>query len=275
MECITVCGAKAQIPRNQDEQVLEDMQARFEFLSQTANTPARFTENQTGPNAKRLILDRDNYYASTGGHGACRGCGEVTAIRQITAAAHAISSPGCKNEIGAIEGLLGGLAEKRLKLADEPVRLARIEATVAVLEKRLFDLESGPTGAGPSPMVIANATGCSSVYCSTFPFNSYRDPWVNSLFQDAPALAKGIFEGLAADMTSVVKAARIAELELADSYEPGRHDREFRTLAWEKFTDAELARIPTVISMGGDGANYDIGFGALSKVLTTHAPSKC
>ena len=47
--------------------------------------------------------------------------------------------------------------------------------------------------------MIANATGCSSVYASTFPFNPYTDPWVNSLFQDTPAVAKGIFEGLSAD----------------------------------------------------------------------------
>ena len=40
--------------------------------------------------AKRLMLDRNNYYATTGGHGACRGCGEVTAIRLVTGANHAI-----------------------------------------------------------------------------------------------------------------------------------------------------------------------------------------
>jgi pyruvate/2-oxoacid:ferredoxin oxidoreductase beta subunit len=38
--------------------------------------------------------------------------------------------------------------------------------------------------------VIANATGCSSVRFD-LPFNPYNDPWVNSLFQDTPAVAKG------------------------------------------------------------------------------------
>ena len=32
--------------------------------------------------------------------------------------------------------------------------------------------------------------------------------------------------------------------------------------------------LPTVISMGGDGATYDIGFGALSRVLSTSTPIK-
>ena len=76
----------------QDAALLDDLQQRFEFLSRTPNTPARFFESATRPDGetKRLMLDRDNYYAMTGGHGACRGCGEVTAIRLVIAANHAI-----------------------------------------------------------------------------------------------------------------------------------------------------------------------------------------
>ncbi|MCK7474030.1 MAG: thiamine pyrophosphate-dependent enzyme [Rhodopseudomonas palustris] len=32
--------------------------------------------------------------------------------------------------------------------------------------------------------------------------------------------------------------------------------------------------MPTVLSMGGDGATYDIGFGALSRLLSTSTPIK-
>ena len=78
--------------------------------------------------------------------------------------------------------------------------------------------------------MIANATGCSSVYASTFPFNPYTDPWVNSLFQDTPAVAKGIFEGLSADALEHVKAIRTAKLELADDYDPQVYDKLLRTL---------------------------------------------
>ena len=35
-----------------------------------------------------------------------------------------------------------------------------------------------------------------------------------------------------------------------------------------------MGLLPTVISMGGDGATYDIGFGALSRVLSTSTPIK-
>ena len=44
--------------------------------------------------------------------------------------------------------------------------------------------------------------------------------------------------------------------------------RFFRTLSWADFTPEEMGLMPTVISMGGDGATYDIGFGALSRVLS-------
>ena len=91
LECIDVCGPHALVERQQDAPLLETLQARFEFLSRTPNTPARFIDGATMPDgdAKRLMLDRNNYYATTGGHGACRGCGEVTAIRLVTGANHA------------------------------------------------------------------------------------------------------------------------------------------------------------------------------------------
>jgi pyruvate-ferredoxin/flavodoxin oxidoreductase len=157
---------------------------------------------------------------------------------------------------------------------DDAVRRRRIDAVLAQLEKRMYLLESGPTGNGPASAVIANATGCSSVYASTFPFNPYNDPWVNSLFQDTPAVAKGLFEGITAGAVDDVKALRVARLELEDAYVPEIHDRYLRTLGWDQFTPQELALLPTAFSVGGDGATYDIGFGALSRLLATSTPIK-
>ena len=272
LECTTVCGSDALVATEQDDALLETLQARFEFLTKTANTPARFTSTLSGANAKRLILDRDNYYAMTGGHGGCRGCGEVTALRLIMAANNALHGKTRKEHIGQVEELMAQLDAKAT--AVDATRAARIAAAKAQLEKHLFMLESGPTGDGISNAVIANATGCSSVYSSTFPFNPYKAPWVNSLFQDTPAVAKGIFEGVAADVLDDYKAVRIAELELADAYDPAVHDKYFRTFNWEQFSETELARLPTIFSIGGDGATYDIGFGALSRLLATHTPIK-
>ena len=101
MECIDVCGPGALQPRVQDDHVLDELQERFEFLSRTANTPARFVDGAVRPDGdiKRMMLDRANYYATTGGHGACRGCGEVTAIRLVMSANHAIQGKRRKEHI--------------------------------------------------------------------------------------------------------------------------------------------------------------------------------
>ncbi len=275
LECIDICGPKALVPREQDAAMLERLQAQFEFLSHTPNTPARFIEGN-GP-VRRLMLDRNNYYSTVGGHGACRGCGEVTAIRLVTAASHAIHDKRRKEHIREVEALIENLQAKLAVLdkgEGDAARRERIAATIATLEKRLYRLESGPSGNGPSSTVFANATGCSSVYASTFPFNPYTDPWVNSLFQDSPALAKGIFEGLSAEAVEDFRALRIARLELDDQYDPQVHDRMFRLFSWADFSAEELALLPTVISLGGDGATYDIGFGALSRLLSTTTPIK-
>ena len=279
LECVDVCGPHALVERVQNPELLQTLQTRFEFLSRTSNTPARFVDGAIGPDGdvKRLMLDRHNYYATTGGHGACRGCGEVTAIRLVTSTNHAIHDTRRREQIKEIEDLIERLQAKAptaKATTEDPKRPERIATTLTTLEKELYLLESGPRGEGPATAVIANATGCSSVYASTFPFNPYTDPWVNSLFQDTPAVAKGVFEGLSADATAYVRAARTAKWDLEDEYEPPIHDKVLRTLGWADFTPDELAQLPSVISMGGDGATYDIGFGALSRVLSTSTPIK-
>ena len=45
---------------------------------------------------------------------------------------------------------------------------------------------------GPESMGIVAATGCNTVFGSTYPFNPYLVPWTNSLFENAPAVAIGI-----------------------------------------------------------------------------------
>ncbi|MEO5376585.1 MAG: thiamine pyrophosphate-dependent enzyme [Magnetococcus sp. DMHC-6] len=76
---------------------------------------------------------------------------------------------------------------------------------------------------------IVAATGCNTVYGSTYPYNPYRVPWTNSLFENAPAVAMGI---------------------RAHWDRTGRADQ----VLWV---------------FGGDGAMLDIGFQALSRMLAS------
>jgi pyruvate ferredoxin oxidoreductase beta subunit len=87
---------------------------------------------------------------------------------------------------------------------------------------------------GPDSMGIVAATGCNTVFGSTYPFNPYLVPWTNSLFENAPAVALGI-------------RAR-----------------------WDAAGHPER-RLWVV---GGDGAMYDIGFQSLSRMVASSADIK-
>jgi pyruvate ferredoxin oxidoreductase beta subunit len=82
---------------------------------------------------------------------------------------------------------------------------------------------------GRENIAIVAATGCNTVYGSTYPYNPYLVSWTNSLFENAPADAMGI--------------------RLRWNQRGWQHKR-----LWV---------------LGGDGAMFDIGFGALSRALAS------
>ena len=149
---------------------------------------------------------------------------------------------------------------------------------IADLITKLKDLrwryEDGTTGKGRAKMGMLNATGCTSVWGSTFPFNPYPFPWANHLFQDSASMALGVYEGHMAKMTDGFKTIRLAELVLKDQYDPERHEEELRYFGWEDFTDEEFLLCPPVLAVGGDGAMYDIGLQNISRVMMSGRPIK-
>jgi pyruvate-ferredoxin/flavodoxin oxidoreductase len=149
---------------------------------------------------------------------------------------------------------------------------------MAQLLEKLKDLRwryvEGPSKRGRSEMGIINATGCTSVWGSTYPYHPYPFPWTSHLFQDSPSVAMGIFEGHMAKMAEGFKAVRKAELELAGEYNAEKHDDFFRRFDWHQFSADEWLLCPPVVSLGGDGAMYDIGFQNLSRALMSGMPIK-
>ena len=91
----------------------------------------------------------------------------------------------------------------------------------------------GQTRQGRADMGIINATGCSSVWGSTYPYNPYPFPWTNHLFQDSPSIALGVFQGHMTKMAEGFKAIRQAELELAGEYRAQEHDEFFTYFTWK------------------------------------------
>jgi len=161
--------------------------------------------------------------------------------------------------------------------ASKPLDQAWVRNMAQLLEK-LKDLKwryvEGPTKRGRADMGMVNSTGCTSVWGSTWPFHPYPFPWTNHLFQDSPSVAMGLFEGHMVKMADGFKAVRLAEKELAGDYLPARDDDFFNRFDWQQFSEEEWHLCPPVVSLGGDGAMYDIGFQNLSRAMMSGMPVK-
>ncbi|MFQ5612539.1 MAG: 2-oxoacid:acceptor oxidoreductase family protein [Anaerolineae bacterium] len=260
-----------------------------------------------------LLLSKQHYLSMTGGDGACMGCGEKTPIHLLVAAAHALMMPRVEAHVARLEDLIARLEaeirDEQARLTNpaeasvledrmgvfgqqfidsrtlsshlpppptdmDDARLKRLERTHRALADLHWRYTSGPSGRGRAPMGMVNDTGCTTVWGSTYPYNPYPIPWTNHLFQDAPSVAMGLFEGNMRKMADGFKAIRTAELELAGEYDPNYHDRFFTYFDWNHFSDEEWRLCPAIIAMGGDGAMLDIGFQNLSRMLASGKPIK-
>jgi pyruvate-ferredoxin/flavodoxin oxidoreductase len=152
--------------------------------------------------------------------------------------------------------------------------LRMVTQLLAKLKNLKWKYEEGTTGRGRSKMGMLNATGCTSVWGSTYPFNPYPFPWANHLFQDSPSLAMGVFEGHMAKMAEGFKAVRMTELELAGKYSEDEFKDFFTYFNWHRFSNEEWLLCPPVVALGGDGAMYDIGFQNLSRAMASGKPIK-
>ena len=173
---------------------------------------------------------------------------------------------------------LAGIAKRVEQMSGgEPIDqdwLRRVTDLVAKLKNLKWKYTEGTTGSGRCSMGMLNATGCTSVWGSTYPFNPYPFPWANHLFQDPASMAMGVFEGHMVKMSEGFKAIRLAELELSGNYDPAQHDDFLTYFGWQQFTDEEWELCPPVVAVGGDGAMYDIGFQNLSRALMSGKPLK-
>ena len=199
----------------------------------------------------------------------------------------------------------------------DPARWDPASVKTSQLRRPLFEFSGACAGCGETPYLklltqlfgdhslIANATGCSSIYGGNLPTTPYavdedgRGPaWANSLFEDNAEFGLGIRLGFEAQRrTALVMLERLrprlAELigEAAiDAIEAGVDDdgairiREQRVrvdglrAVLGGIDDADARRLldlagtlvrKSVWIMGGDGWAYDIGAGGLDHVLSS------
>ena len=186
-------------------------------------------------------------------------------------------------------------------------------------QKPLLEFSGACDGCGETPyvklltqlfgerMVVANATGCSSIWGGSAPVNPYttdakgRGPaWANSLFEDNAQFGLGIATGIiqrrsalkdkaAEALTGVLpeklQLALAAWLEDADDAEGSKStgaevetelealkaemEGELTGVLAEVYASRDLLTKPSIWVVGGDGWAYDIGFGGLDHVMSS------
>ena len=170
--------------------------------------------------------------------------------------------------------LAGALDEGKAGTPLDQEWLAWISDLLARLKDLKWRYEEGTTKTGRANMGFMNATGCSSIYGSSFPYNPYPFPWSNHLFQDAASVSLGLFEGHMRTMGQGFKAIRMAEAELEGKEEFRQIEQSLQYFDWKSFSDEEYLLCPPVVAVGGDGAMYDIGFQNVSRALMSGRPLK-
>jgi len=130
-------------------------------------------------------------------------------------------------------------------------------------------------------LVVANATGCSSIYSASMPTTAWSVPWANSLFEDNAEYGFGM---KIADDVMKMKVRRLIQKyrdlldgDIVDSYlEEIREDNsEALYQLVSKSPIVELKQIKEFIKkktffiIGGDGWAYDIGFSGIDHVLAS------
>ena len=177
-------------------------------------------------------------------------------------------------------------------------------------EQPLLEFSGACAGCGETPyakvitqlfgdrMMIANATGCSSIWGGSAPSTPYTTnkdghgpAWANSLFEDNAEYGLGMFLGvkairqrIAEKAEEAIKAGDAASAELQDWLDhlddgEGTRDRANNLVAALEKSGSEIAK--SILEdkeyfvkrsqwiFGGDGWAYDIGFGGVDHVLAS------
>jgi pyruvate-ferredoxin/flavodoxin oxidoreductase len=176
----------------------------------------------------------------------------------------------------------------------------------------LFEFSSACAGCGETPyikqltqlfgdrLIIANATGCSSIYGGNLPTTPYakdrngRGPaWSNSLFEDTAEFGLGfrvsldkqqefageLLQHLSPEVgrhlaTEILNARQRDEADIAEQRERVENLKRRLESVNEPAAKRLLAVADTLVRksvwiIGGDGWGYDIGFGGLDHVLAS------
>jgi len=147
-------------------------------------------------------------------------------------------------------------------------------------------------------MLIANATGCSSIYGATFPTSPYAKDefgmgpsWANSLFEDNAEFGFGISvatklarQNFISDLKNTKLSPTLRKfmkpfLEDTENHSYNKiltvklkdYQKRYKIKPQDKivFENLRLIVSPSIWIIGGDGWAYDIGFGGLDHIIAS------
>ena len=251
--------------------------------------------SKNNDNAIPLFSNKEYGYEIVVSESDCTGCGLCVKT--------------CPGKDGKKALTFGPYDEKRAEYAkklyeyENPKVMNKFTVPGSQMEKCRFCFSGACAGCGETPyiklltqlfgkeIVIANATGCSSIYGGSIPSMPYTIPWANSLFEDNAEFAYGmhityedkkeqnrnILENSKDSVTLEVKELYTKWLENSNDYEI---TNEVKNALKNKEIPNDLKPLlsymphRTVWALGGDGWAYDIGFGGIDHVLSTNANIK-
>ena len=134
-------------------------------------------------------------------------------------------------------------------------------------------------------MVVANATGCSSIYSASMPSMAWKTPWSNSLFEDNAEFGYGMKiadiamkNRIVTIINNNIKVVKKSEQPIYKAYAENITEETANELM--KVIDEtrleELLKLKDFIMprsywlIGGDGWAYDIGYNGIDHVLANH-----
>ena len=182
----------------------------------------------------------------------------------------------------------------------------------AMFRQPLFEFSGACAGCGETPyikavtqlfgdrMIIANATGCTSIYGGSFPSTPYTTnesghgpAWANSLFEDNAEFGFGMkvaYDTMRARLETVVEAnlkdmpAKLKELlvDWQENKNNGDRTRELSPLIVAELKKVDKPYAKELLELkdyfvkvsqwifGGDGWAYDIGYGGIDHVIANY-----
>lgn len=127
-------------------------------------------------------------------------------------------------------------------------------------------------------LMIANATGCSSIYGGSTPSFPYSVPWASSLFEDNSEFGYGILTGVNIKRNKIKKYMK--EYPRNKTFKKWLDNMDNVDVCREVEREIDYKKHPYLLDMkdyivpksmwivGGDGFAYDIGYGGLDHILS-------